>query len=301
VNDDARRHMVYRIGGREFDFSERTYLMGVLNVTPDSFSDGGKYLAPDLALEHARSMIEEGADIIDVGGESTRPRGAAYGEGSEPVSGDDETRRVIPVIERLVRETNVPLSIDTYKSDVARRALDVGAVIVNDISGFHFDPAMAPVVAAAGATAVIMHIKGMPWTMPANPTYDDLFAEVMGYLREGLRIGGGAGIRQMIVDPGIGFGKRQEHNLQLIAGLRALRQLGCPVLVGPSRKAFIGSILDLPVDQRLEGTLAAIVAAVLNGANVIRVHDVREAKRAVMVADAIRQASAPYHVKPPVE
>jgi dihydropteroate synthase len=293
--------MVYRIGQREFDFSVRTYLMGVLNVTPDSFSDGGKYLSPDLAVKRAVSMIEEGADIIDIGGESTRPRSPAYGEGAEPVSVDDETRRVIPVIERLARETDVPLSIDTYKSDVARRAIDAGAVIVNDISGFRFDPAMAQVVAAGGATAVIMHIKGMPRTMQINPTYDDLFGEVMGYLREGLRMGGGVGIRQMIVDPGIGFGKRQEHNLKLITGLRTLQQLGFPVLVGPSRKAFIGTILDLPVDQRLEGTLAAVVACVLNGANIIRVHDVREAKRAVMVADAIRQAGAPYYVTPSVE
>ncbi len=283
---------VFRIGPREVDFGSRAYVMGILNVTPDSFSDGGTYASPDRAVDHALAMIDEGADLIDIGGESTRPRGTAYGEGAEPVSEGEEIRRVLPVIERLARRTEVPLSIDTYKSGVARRALEAGAVMVNDISGFRFDPGMAGVVAAAGASAVVMHIRGTPQTMQQQPVYADLLGEVTASLRESIRFGEEHGVEQMLVDPGIGFGKTLEHNLRLIRGLGAFRSLGAPILVGPSRKSFIGTLLNAGVGERLEGSLAATVACVLYGANVVRVHDVREAKRAVVIADAILRAGA---------
>lgn len=283
--------MLYTFGKRSYDLSARTHVMGVLNVTPDSFSDGGRFLDPDAAVDHALAMIDEGVDFIDVGGESTRPKSTAYGEGADPVSADEELRRVLPVIERLARRTDVPISIDTYKSVVARRALEAGATIVNDISGLHFDPAMAAVVADACASVVLMHIKGTPKTMQMNPHYDDLFGEISIYLLEGIERARKAGVRQMIVDPGIGFGKTVEHNLQILAGLQRFRSLGYPILVGASRKSFIGAVLDVPVDERLEGSLAAAVVAVLNGASIIRAHDVRATKRAVALADAVSRAS----------
>jgi dihydropteroate synthase len=292
VNEQNRSSLVYRFGRKEMDLGARTYVMGILNVTPDSFSDGGKYATLERAVDGALAMIEVGADLIDIGGESTRPRGGAYGEGSEPVSEEEEIRRVLPVIERLVGRTDVPLSVDTYKSGVARRALEAGAVVVNDISGFRFDPAMPAVVASAGASAVLMHIQGTPKTMQQHPAYDDLIGEVTAYLRESLRRGREHGVRQMLVDPGLGFGKTLEHNLRLIRGIGSFRSLGVPVLIGPSRKTFIGTLLNAGIEDRLEGSLAATVACVLYGANVVRVHDVREAKRAVTIADAIRKAGA---------
>jgi dihydropteroate synthase len=282
------KRCVYTFGARRYDLSARTHVMGVLNVTPDSFSDGGRYFTTDAAVAHAMEMIEHGADFIDVGGESTRPKGLAYGEGADPVSEDEELRRVIPVVERLASATDVPVSIDTYKSGVAGRALAAGAVIVNDISGFGFDPRLPEVVARAGASAIVMHIKGTPKTMQIDPVYDDLPGEVMGYLEAAIARGREAGIDQLIIDPGIGFGKRLVDNLQLIRGLDQLASLGYPVLVGPSRKAFIGSLLNLSPSERLEGTLAACVAAILYGAHIIRVHDVKQVKRAAIVADAIR-------------
>ncbi len=287
---------MFRFGRREYDLYSRPHVMGILNVTPDSFSDGGKYVDAPSAVARALAMVAEGADFIDVGGESTRPKGGAYGEGAEPVSAEEEARRVLPVIEKLAGLTDVPISVDTYKSEVARKALGAGAVLVNDISGFRFDPKMPSVVAAARGSAVLMHIRGTPKTMQQNPTYDDLFGEIAAYLEEGLALGRRAGVRQMMVDPGIGFGKSQRDNLRLIAGLSRFTSLGCPVLVGPSRKSFIGNILGLPVDDRAEGTLAAVAACILGGAHVVRVHDVRGAVRAARVADAIRRAAGPEHV-----
>ncbi|HUI65078.1 MAG TPA: dihydropteroate synthase [Bacteroidota bacterium] len=280
----------FRIGGREFDFAARTYIMGILNVTPDSFSDGGRYLSTDAAVARGLRMIDEGADIIDIGGESTRPKGTVYGEGAEPVGPEEELRRVLPVIRQLVKRTDIPLSIDTMKSVVAQEALAAGAVIVNDVSGFRCDAALPSIVADAGAAAVVMHSRGTPKTMQAEPVYADLFGEVMDALRIAVRAGEAAGVRQMFVDPGIGFGKTLRHNLELLAHLDRLHEIGRPILVGPSRKSFLGAVLNLPVDERLEGSLAAVSACVLNGANVVRVHDVRETKRAVAVADAIRRA-----------
>jgi dihydropteroate synthase len=283
----------FQFGRRRFDFASRTHIMGVLNVTPDSFSDGGRYFDPDRAVDHALAMIGDGADIIDVGGESTRPRGAAYGGGADPVPANEELSRVLPVIERLAAATDAPISVDTYKAEVAREALRAGACIVNDISGFRMDEQMPAVVAAAGASAVVMHMQGTPRTMQLNPTYGDLFVEITAFLRDALERGRRAGIQQLFVDPGLGFGKTMGDNVRLIAGLQRFRDLGCPVVVGPSRKAFLGAILNLPVEQRLEGTLAAVAACVLRGAHVVRVHDVREARRVVLVADAVRREMPP--------
>lgn len=293
MNAVVDHQAIFRFGGREYNLLHRTHLMGILNVTPDSFSDGGKFYSVDAAVEHAMRMIADGADIIDVGGESTRPKSQAYGEGADVVDVEEELRRVIPVIEQIARKTDVPISVDTYKSQVAREALRAGAVIVNDISGFTFDPAMISVIAEARASAVIMHIKGTPKTMQQNPEYLDLIGEINAFLEVAVAKGRAAGIEQIIVDPGIGFGKTLRHNLELIACLRQFGGLGCPILVGPSRKSFIGMILDTGVDGRLEGSLAASVACVLNGARFLRVHDVRETKRAVMIADAINHATEP--------
>ena len=265
--------------------------MGILNVTPDSFSDGGRFLSVAKAVDRGLEMVEQGADFVDVGGESTRPKGSAYGEGAEPVGVQEELDRVLPVIEALSREIPVPLSIDTYKSAVARQALAAGASIVNDISGFAFDPDMAATVGKAGATAVIMHIRGTPKTMQENPVYDDLFGEIHTSLGQALRAGEANGVSQMFVDPGIGFGKTAADNYRLLSGLFRFGDLGYPVLVGPSRKSFLGSATGLPVHERLEASLAAATTAVLSGAHVVRVHDVRESRRAVAVADAVRASS----------
>jgi dihydropteroate synthase len=265
--------------------------MGVLNLTPDSFSDGGKFLEPGRAIERALCMIDEGADFIDVGGESTRPKSHAYGEGADVVDTEEELRRILPVITRLVKETDVPISVDTYKSIVASEALKAGVTIINDISGLRFDNDMALTVARFSASIVIMHSKGTPKTMQLKPTYDDLFAEVGGTLSDAIQKARDAGIAQIMVDPGVGFGKNHNHNLQLINGLARFKKLGVPILVGLSRKSFIGTILDLPVENRVEGSIGAGVAAVVNGANILRVHDVKETKRAVMVADAIMRAT----------
>ncbi len=281
---------IFRCGGKTLDFSARTYIMGVLNVTPDSFSDGGKYATQEKAVEHALQMEAEGADIIDVGGESTRPKGP-YGEGAEEVSIAEEIRRVIPVIKELSARSAVAISIDTYKSAVAEAALDAGAAIVNDISGLNFDTSMAHVVASHGATLIAMHIKGTPRTMQQNPTYEDVVKEVKQSLFLSIEKARAAGIEQIMVDPGIGFGKKLGHNLLLMKNLRQFVELGCPIAIGPSRKAFIGMLLDLSVNQRLEGTAAAVAASILAGANVVRVHDVKEIKRVALVTDAILRAS----------
>jgi dihydropteroate synthase len=257
--------------------------MGILNVTPDSFSDGGQFYDPEKAIRHGLEMVEQGADFIDVGGESTRP-------GSEAVSVDEELRRVIPVIERLAKATEIPISIDTYKSVVAERAFGAGAVIVNDISGLHFDPHLADVVPKYNGSVILMHIKGTPKTMQQNPEYQNVVEEVCEYLQEGIRIAEAKGIKQIIVDPGIGFGKQLSHNLELLQKVSEFHRFGYPVMVGSSRKSFLGALLDLPVEQRLEGTAAAVAVSIMNGANIVRVHDVKEMKRVANVVDGILQA-----------
>jgi dihydropteroate synthase len=267
-----------------FDFTQKTYIMGILNVTQDSFSDGGLYFDKAAAINRAIQMVEEGADIIDIGGESTRP-------GSEPIQEEEEVRRTIPVIEALVKEISVPISIDTYKSRVAKRALEAGASMVNDISGLRFDPEMPEVIAYHKAPVVIMHIKGTPKDMQQNPEYTALIPEIMEYLSEGIRIAAKSGITEdnIIIDPGIGFGKKFEHNLDIIHNLRTFTLLGKPILIGPSRKAFIGKILgDVPLADRREGTAAAVAISIFNGANIVRVHDVKEMVHVAKVADAIK-------------
>ena len=276
----------FQIRGLEFDFLSRTHIMGILNVTPDSFSDGGFYFDTLKAVEHGLRMAEEGADFIDIGGESTRP-------GSQPVTDALEIARVVPVIERLVREVKIPLSIDTCKSRVAEAALQAGVSIVNDISGMTFDPQMMPVAQRLNATVVLMHIKGTPRTMQLSPQYESVIREVFEFLSTQSAKARERGIRQIIVDPGIGFGKDLGHNLDIIKGLKTFALLGCPLLVGPSRKSFLGKLLDLPVGERLEGSAAAVTACVLHGANIVRVHDVKQMKRVACVADALKGDVAP--------
>ncbi len=259
--------------------------MGVLNVTPDSFSDGGKFFKRSDALAQAVRMAEDGADIVDVGGESTKPGAAA-------VTAREEMRRVIPVIKMLVKNVKLPVSIDTYKAEVAEAALSEGASVVNDISGFRFDGKIAKVTAKYKAGAVLMHILGTPRDMQSNPAYRNIVKEITAYLKESAGIALSAGVKKecIMLDPGIGFGKTTEHNLLLIKKLGEFRKLGYPVLMGPSRKSFIGKILNLPAGKRLEGTLAAVSACVLNGASVVRVHDVKETVRAVRIIDAINKS-----------
>jgi dihydropteroate synthase len=278
--------MSISIGDRILNLAERTYVMGILNVTPDSFFDGGKFVDLELALERALQLEAEGADIIDIGGESTRP-------GSIAISVQEELQRVIPVVEKLRTKTKVLISVDTYKAEVAKRALKAGAQIINDISGLRFDPGMAKVIAESGAAVILMHIQGTPRHMQDNPQYDNLIDEILDYLRKSSAIAMQAGIRadQIIIDPGIGFGKRLEDNYVILKYLDEFKSLGFPILVGPSRKSFIGKVLDLPPEERLEGTLAAVSAAVLHGANIVRVHDVQATVRAVRIIDRIKRGA----------
>ena len=254
--------------------------MGVVNVTPDSFSDGGLFLDPAQAIAQARRLVAEGADILDIGGESSRP-------GSDSTPTDQELARVVPVIEGLAGEIDIPISIDTYTPAVAERCLAAGATMVNDIRGLR-DPAMVEVVAGSGVPVVIMHMRGEPKTMQQDVAYEDVVSDVKAFLAEQARLATDAGIKQIIVDPGIGFGKTAEHNVEILRRLREFKDLPYPVLVGASRKSFIGKLTGAPVDARLPGTLAATAIAAVNGADIVRVHDVAECKQAVAIADAIR-------------
>lgn len=263
--------------------STRTLLMGVLNVTPDSFSDGGLHASPRQAVDRARAMIDEGADIIDVGGESTRP-------GAQPVSEADEIGRVLPVLDALAARTSVPLSIDTRKAGVARRCVEAGAAVVNDVGGLR-DPAMLEVAAGTGASAVLMHMRGTPRTMQRDTAYGDVVGEVAAFLRERVEAARQAGVSEIAVDPGLGFGKSARQCFEVLARLREIAGLGCPVLIGPSRKSFLGSLPSrLPTGERLEGTLAAVAAGVMNGARIVRVHDVKPCRRLLDVLDAVAEA-----------
>jgi dihydropteroate synthase len=278
----------WKISRRSISYGRRTLVMGVLNVTPDSFSDGGQFFSLAGALAHAEQMIDEGADIIDIGGESTRP-------GSNFVSEEEELCRVIPVIERLAN-LSAPISIDTTKPEVARIALEAGAEIVNDISGLRFDHALAEVAAKAKAGLVLMHSRGTPKDMQQMPAMENAVEEVIAGLRESIALAERSGVaRQNIaIDPGIGFGKTVEQNLELIVGLNQLaHQLpDLPVLIGTSRKSFLGKLLNgARADERIHGTTATIVAAVLSGAHIVRVHDVKSAVEAIKVADAIRSVN----------
>lgn len=276
---------VLRIKDQLFDFKSRTYIMGVLNVTPDSFSDGGKFYSFEAALEQGLKMASEGADIIDIGGESTRP-------GSESVSLEEELSRVIPVIKELSQRTNLAISIDTYKAEVARQALDAGAHLINDISGLRFDPEMQKIASAYQVPLILMHIQGVPRNMQENPVYKDVIKEICEYLQENINLALKAGVKEenIIIDPGIGFGKTFEHNLTILKNLTKFKVLNKPILIGVSRKSFIGKILDLPVEERLEGSLAALAYAILQGANIVRVHDVKESMRVAGVIEALKNS-----------
>ncbi len=277
-----KKSHIFKVGEKEFDLSQKTLIMGILNVTPDSFSDGGQFLSTDIAVKRAMKMLEEGADIIDIGGESTKP-------GAEKVDFATELDRVIPIIEKLRQQTNAPISIDTYKSEVANRAISAGANIVNDISGLNFDTKMADVIAKNNIASILMHIQGTPDSMQKNPVYNNMIDEILEYLVFSAKILLEKGLdkSQIALDPGIGFGKVWDKNFEIIRYLEEFKSAGFPILVGPSRKSFIGNLLNLPVEERLEGTLASIVCSVMNGVDIVRVHDIKETYRAVKVADKI--------------
>jgi len=258
---------------------EKTLIMGVLNITPDSFSDGGLFNTVDAAVAHGKKMVSDGADLIDIGGESSRP-------GSEPLSENEELARILPVVTRLVDEVSVPISIDTYKPLVADTCLKAGAHLINDITGLT-NPVMRNVAAERNVPVVLMHMLGTPKIMQQKPVYQDVLGEITSFFKEQIATAHKIGIQQIIIDPGIGFGKTVEHNLQILKHLETFKSLGCPILIGPSRKSFIGTITGLPVNERLEGTIAAITVAIMNGANIVRVHDVKECRRAIQVVDAI--------------
>lgn len=260
----------------------RPRIMGVLNVTPDSFSDGGLHLGPDAALAHARRLVDEGADLIDVGGESSRP-------GSDPVPLDEEVRRVLPVVEALAGRLEVPLSVDTTRAEVARRALAAGASIVNDVTALAGDPAMLATAAETGAGVVLMHMQGVPKTMQLDPRYEDVVTEVLDHLarRVETALTAGIGRDRIAIDPGIGFGKTLEHNLRLLRNLGRFETLGCALVIGTSRKGFLGTLTGRPVGQRATASVVSSLAAALAGANVVRVHDVGAMADAVKVWQAV--------------
>jgi dihydropteroate synthase len=285
AHDCSDRRLRFGSGGtrvKAYDLGRRTYIMGILNVTPDSFSDGGKYLCPNDAIDQGLALAEAGADFLDLGAESTRP-------GALPVGPVEEITRLRPVLKGLRRQVKIPISIDTCRAVTARNCLDLGADMVNDVTALQADPGLAGVVSRARVPCVLMHVKGTPRTMQRNPRYRDLMAEIHAWLeqRVAFAVEHGIGRERLVIDPGIGFGKSVADNFAILRRLAELKSLGRPILVGPSRKSFIGRTLDLPVEERLEGTLAACVLAARNGANVLRVHDVRAARRALAIADRV--------------
>jgi len=279
-------NQVFQFRNITCDFSARTHVMGVINVTPDSFSDGGRFFQAEQAIGQGLRLAQEGADILDIGGESTRP-------GSEPVTVDEELKRIIPVIESLAQKIRIPISIDTYKAEVAKRALEAGAEIINDISALRFDPEMVKVAREFGCPVILMHIQGTPRQMQENPVYQDVIGEIKAYFQRQIAYARQNGLdeSQLIIDPGIGFGKTLEHNLEILRGLSQFQELRRPVLVGVSRKSFVGKILDLPVEERLEGSLAAMAYVILQGANIVRVHEVKESVRVARIIDELKRSS----------
>ncbi|MEJ2729150.1 MAG: dihydropteroate synthase [Deltaproteobacteria bacterium] len=285
----------YRLSwpGYDMKLGRRTHIMGVVNVTPDSFSDGGKFLSQDAAVAQGLKLAADGADIIDIGGESTRPF-------SDPIPIDEEIERVIPVIETLADQLTIPISIDTMKAEVAGRAIEAGASIINDVSALRFDPAMGEVAGKFGTPVVLMHMLGSPKTMQESPVYDNLIKDISDFLKDAIDRAQKQGISKskLLIDPGIGFGKTVSHNLILIRNLHAFAALGVPILIGPSRKSFIRKLLkdgqkddiapDLPVIET--GTQAAVAAAVLCGAHIVRVHDVANTRATIRILDAVRFA-----------
>ena len=261
-----------------------TLVMGIVNVTPDSFSDGGKFFSPEVAISHASKLITQGADIIDIGGESTRP-------GAKQVSESEELKRVIPVIEKVrIDNPTILISIDTTKASVAKYAVEAGADIINDVSGLSFDNNMAGTVESLNVPIVIMHMKGNPQNMQLNPKYKDIVNEILDFFKTKIKIAIQSGINRsmIILDPGIGFGKTVDHNFELLSRLNEFNVLELPIMIGPSRKSFIGITLDLPPEDRVEGTAAAVSAGVMNGASIVRVHDVKSMKRVVKIIEKVR-------------
>lgn len=285
IDNIHKKEFVLKCKKKDIVFGRKTLVMGVLNITPDSFSDGGKYLEKEKAVKRAMEMIDDGADIIDIGGESSRP-------GSKPVELEDELERVIPVVQGIAKAADIPISIDTIKAEVARQAIENGADIVNNISAFRFDKDMAKVCAKYDVSVVLMHMRGTPQDMQTNVKYDDLMSEIFCYLLERIDFAKGAGIKseKILIDPGIGFGKSIEDNLKIISRLEEFKGFGLPIVIGTSKKSFIGKTLNLDIDDRLEGTAATVAAAILKGANIVRVHDVKEMKRVVDMADAIKNS-----------
>ncbi|MCQ9206327.1 MAG: dihydropteroate synthase [Omnitrophica bacterium] len=277
-----RKKRELKCGKYVLPLSGRTLIMGILNRTPDSFSDGGNFTDDTAAIRHAEMMARDGADIIDVGGESTRP-------GSEPVGLQEELDRTIPIIERIAGEIDIPVSIDTSKHEVALHAIRAGATMVNDVTGLRYDPAMAGVISRHDVAVSVMHMQGTPKNMQESPNYRDLMGEVSDGLRESIDIALARGIQpdKIIVDPGIGFGKTVAHNLSIIRGLKEIEALGFPILIGVSRKSFIGSLLGCGTSRRLAGSLSASVIAIANGADILRAHDVKETRDLVRMTDAL--------------
>lgn len=275
--DDRMQNYEMKIGGRVFDLQAQTYIMGILNVTPDSFSDGGKYCQEDAALKHVEQMIAEGADVVDVGGESTRP-------GHQQISVEEEIQRTAPVIAKIKERFDIPISVDTYKTEVARAAIQAGADLINDIWGLKYEENMAALIAESGLPCCLMHNR-------KHTEYGNFLEDVKSELRETLALAERAGISdgKILLDPGIGFGKTYQQNLEMIWKLQELKELGYPLLLGASRKSVIGLTLDLPVTERVEGTLVTTVFAVMSGCAFVRVHDIKENRRAVQMARAIRE------------
>jgi dihydropteroate synthase len=275
----------WRLRDRVLSIGSRCLVMGIVNVTPDSFSDGGRFVQTDAAVAHALELARQGADILDIGGESTRP-------GSQPVTLDEELRRVVPVVAALAKQTDVVLSVDTSKAEVARACLEAGAHIVNDVTGLTGDPRMAETARDLGAGVVVMHMQGTPATMQINPTYADVVGDILAYFKECIHTLTGAGIplAAVAIDPGIGFGKTRAHNIALLTNLDQFNQLGRPLCLGVSRKGFLGKLLDRPVEQRLAGSLAAAAHALARDAvQILRVHDVAETRDLVTVWEALRK------------
>jgi len=282
VSIDQETRTIWDLNGKKLTIGGRTLVMAILNVTPDSFSDSGKFNDIDIATDHALKMVGDGADIIDIGGESTRPD-------SKPVSVDEELSRVIPIILNIRKKSEIPISIDTQKSKVAKEALSSGADIINDVSAMTTDDKMIDIVSESKAPIIIMHMKNDPSTMQNNPTYEDLIPEILGYLNNKMEIAIEAGIEKekIAIDPGFGFGKTVEHNLTLLRKLEEFKSLGRPIVIGTSRKSTIGKVLDRQVDERVEGTAATIALSIAAGASIIRVHDVAQMFRVAKMADAV--------------
>jgi len=278
--------MILNCRGKKYNLDKRTLIMGILNVTPDSFSDGGMYFSYEKAVEHGLRMAKEGADIIDVGGESTRP-------GSDPITIKEEIDRILPVIQILLKELNVPISVDTYKSKIASLCLQEGVHMVNDISGLSFDEKMVDTIVQYNVPVIIMHIKGTPKNMQINPHYHNFLKELKGYFKERIHYALSKGISEenIIIDPGIGFGKRLNDNFSILHNIAYFKKLGFPVVIGASRKSFIGKVLEADAHQRLEGSLAAAAISCYNGAHIIRVHDVKETMRTLTIIENIKRAN----------